>query len=142
MNGAVAFWIILAVVLGLFEAATVSLVSIWGAAAAVLCAVLSAFCVPAKIVSYTFVIATLVLVLLTRPLSKKLVGGRQTATNADRVIGAEGKVTKKIEKFSPGEVKVFGQIWTAESENGKEIEAENSVTVCEIKGVKLIVKEK
>lgn len=142
MNSAVAFWIILAVLLGVIEAATVSLVSIWGAISAVLCAVLAYFSFPQKAVSYIFVISTLVLVLLTRPASKKLLKNKKTLTNADRVIGAEGIVTKKIERFAPGEIKVCGQFWTAETENNEEIEAEKSVTVCEIRGVKLIVKEK
>lgn len=141
MNGSVAFWIILAVVLCVIEGATVSLVSIWGAISAVLCAFLAAFSVPQNIVSYVFVVLTLVLVILTRPIAKKFLNNKKTATNADRVIGAEASVTKKIEKFNPGEVKVFGQIWTAESENGGEIEAGKIVRVSDICGVRLIVKE-
>lgn len=141
MNSAVAFWLMLAVVLGVIEAATLSLVSVWGAAAAVLCAVLAAISVPERIVAYVFVVVTLVLVLMTRPVSKRLLKGRKTATNADRVIGAEGTVTKKIEKFNPGEVKVFGQVWTAEAENGGEIEAGKTVKISAIRGVKLFVNE-
>ena len=85
MNSAVAFWLMLAVVLGVIEAATLSLVSVWGAAAAVLCAVLAAISVPERIVAYVFVVVTLVLVLMTRPVSKRILRASKNQTQTYNV---------------------------------------------------------
>ena len=50
-----------------------------------------------------------------------------------------GEVTKKIESNKYGEVKIFGNTWTAMSSS--EIEVGARVKVLRIEGVKLIVKK-
>ena len=70
---------------------------------------------------------------------KKFKGFQVTPTNSDRVIGKTGEVIKKITKDSYGEVKIFGNVWTACSDS--DIEVGTKIKVLDIEGVKLIVKK-
>jgi len=51
-------------------------------------------------------------------------------------------VKKRILPHETGQVKIKGQIWTAVSEDGKEIEEKSEVFVTGVEGVKAIVKLK
>ena len=62
-----------------------------------------------------------------------------TPTNSDRVIGKTGEVIKRIGKNNYGEVKIFGNTWTATSK--EELEVGDKVKVLNIEGVKLIVEK-
>lgn len=140
MNESVIFWLILAVVLGIVESATFSLVSIWGAVSALICALISGLSKETDWIPFLFVAITVILIILTRPLSKRLLNDKAVATNADRVIGSKADVIKKISSNSPGQVSVMGQVWTALSEDGTEISEGMKVVVISIEGVKVIVK--
>ena len=61
-------------------------------------------------------------------------------TNVDALIGCEGLVISDIGDFSPGQVRLNGQIWTAVGrEPDITISAGTAVRVIAIEGVKLIV---
>ena len=60
-------------------------------------------------------------------------------TNSDRVIGKTGEVIKAISENEYGEVKVFGNVWTATS--NQDISVGDKVKVVSIDGVKLIVEK-
>ena len=79
---------------------------------------------------------------ITRPLVKRLRKHRSTvSTNADRLIGQQGIVTKEIkDPFSVGQVKVLGETWSAQSEITP-VKVGAKVEVLEIVGVRLIVEE-
>ena len=87
----------------------------------------------------TFIITSIIALLLTKPIMKKVKGFEKIPTNSDRVIGKKGEVTKKIESDKYGEVKVFGNTWTATSNTA--IAVGEKVIVTGIEGVKLIVKK-
>lgn len=135
-----AFWLGLAVVLSIIEAVTAGLVTIWlvlGALAAWICALsglsflfqLSAF----LIISY----ASLA---ITRPIVKKWLSHKTVKTNADRFIGQVGLVIERIDAVEgTGQVKVGGQVWSAVSADGNEIELGTKVRITAITGVKLVV---
>ena len=53
--------------------------------------------------------------------SEMVKGFEKIPTNSDRVIGKKGEVTKKIESDKYGEVKVFGNTWTATSDKTIEV---------------------
>ncbi len=141
MNNGVIFWIILAVVLGFVESMTVSMVSIWGAVAAILCAILASLGISYEIVSVCFVVITAILLLATRPLAKRLLNSRTVATNADRIIGSEARVIKKISENASGQIDIRGQIWTAYEKDSNELEIGDRVRVVSIEGVKAIVEK-
>lgn len=139
MSYMVIFWLIVAVTLGVIESLTLSITSIWGAISAVFCAVVCYFGVSFKISVYLFILLTFLLLLATRPIVKKFLVKEKIPTNADRIIGAEGLVTRKISNKVPGEVKVRGQVWSAVSETEIEIYEGETVYIRCIDGVKLIV---
>jgi membrane protein implicated in regulation of membrane protease activity len=89
-----------------------------------------------------FAVVSLVLLIATRPLVRKLRGNvKIIPTNADRCIGQSAVVIEDIDDTSgKGQVKVAGNVWSALSSDGSSIEKGRDVTVLEIKGVKLVVK--
>ena len=139
MNTEIIIWILIAIALGVVESLTSSLVSIWGAVAAIICAFIAAFGVSYKIIVLIFVLITLVLLWVTRPLAKKILNDKVVATNADRIIGSEGQVIKKISANASGQVDIRGQIWTAYEKNASEVEVGEKVRIISIEGVKAIV---
>ena len=132
-------WFIAFLVLLFIEVITVNLVTIWFAIGAI-AAFISALITDSFIIQLiVFLIVSVVALLLTKPLIKKFKGFQVVPTNSDRVIGKVGEVTKKIEKNKYGEVKVFGNTWTAYCD--EEVEVGSKVKVKDIEGVKLIVKK-
>ena len=132
-------WFIAFIILLIIELATVNLVTIWFAIGAVAAIISTIFTDSIVIQSIVFGVVSLLSLLITKPLIKKFKGFEVEATNSDRVIGKIGEVTKKITSNKYGEVKIFGNIWTATSE--EELEAGQKVKVLSIDGVKLIVKK-
>lgn len=86
-----------------------------------------------------FVVASVLLLIFTRPLVKK-VQGKTVHTNYELDIGKTAVVTEDINNaLSVGRVKLNGVNWDARSEDDMEISAGSIVTVKEISGSKLIV---
>ena len=132
-------WLIVILVLTIFEIATVGLVSIWFIASAIVALILSFF-VPNFYVQFaTFVILGIILLITTRPILNKVIVPKKTKTNLDRVIGMTGIVTEEIKKNSVGEVKVDGKKWSAISKS--RINVGDEVIIKNIDGVKLIVEK-
>ncbi len=139
----VGIWAVVLIGMLILEASTQALVSIWFAAGA-LCALLSAAfgaIVPVQIAVFFFVSGILLAFLL--PYARKRMKTGRTATNADRIIGAEGLVTEDIDGISgAGQVRVMGTIWSAKSLHGIKIPAGEKIEIVEIAGVKAVVKRK
>ncbi len=136
------FWLIAAVVLAIVEAATASLVTIWFAGGAVLAMIFAWLGLGYVSQLAVFVIGSLVLLLLTRPLAKRVIHRDGQPTNADRIIGQTGIVTEEIEQLKgTGRITVMGQSWAAVSEDGTMISLEEQVIVTGIRGVKAVVKK-
>ena len=133
------FWLVLFVVLALFELATVNLVSIWFSLGALITTFVSLATDNLMIHLAVFTISSILLLLLTKPFVKKMKKREGVPTNLDMVIGKTGVVTEKIEKDGIGEVKVLGKKWSAYSD--KEVEENSKVKVLSINGVKLKVEE-
>ena len=135
-------WLIAVIVLGILEAATTQLVTIWfalGALGALLAAVLHA---PIWLQIVLFAAVSVLTLVLTRPLVRKRLNGKKIATNADRVIGRIGIVQQTISNTkAEGTVSVDGAVWTARSADGDEIPSGAEVVAERIEGVKLIVRK-
>ena len=131
------YWGLLFFILLFIEVITINLVSIWFAIGAVFAMVVSLFTDNLIIQLVTFIVISIISLILTKPIVKKFNNTKKTPTNLDRVIGKVGEVTKRITAHSYGEVKVFGTVWTAAS--NKTIEVGEKVIVNKIEGVKLIV---
>lgn len=136
------FWIVLLIVLIVVEAVTAQMVTIWFAAGAV--AAIAAELLGAQVwLQWTvFIVVSVIALVATRPLVRKLTKTRVQPTNADRVIGQAAVVTEEIDNIAAkGQVSVGGAVWTARSSDGSVIGKDEKVTVENIEGVKLIVKK-
>ena len=87
-------WLLMAVLLGILEAATIQLVAIWFAIGSVAA-------VPAALMGLSFfwqvvvfLAVSLFCLVLTRPLMKKFLRVRPTRTNADSLVGMIGVVVE------------------------------------------------
>ena len=135
-------WLIALVIFLFFEAITVSLVSIWFAAGALASLIVSFFVKNLIIQVSVFLAVSLVTLISVRPLASKYVNSRSVATNSDAVIGKVGVVTEAIDNMTAkGQVFVFGNTWTARSDDNTEIPLKAKVKVLRIEGVKLIVSQ-
>ncbi len=130
------FWFVMFVVFLVIEIITVGLVSIWFSFGSLFALLSTCFTDNIYIQAIVFVVFSLALILICRPLLKsKFI--KTEATNYGKFIGKIGVVTKEITSHEYGEVKVDGTIWTAKS--NKKIKVDEKVKVLDIEGVKLIV---
>lgn len=133
-------WLVIAVVMGVTEACTVQLVSVWFAIGSAAACITSLFTDQIYIQVIVFVVVTAIALAVTRPLVKKLKKKRPEATNADRYIGKSAVVVETIDNdHAKGLVKVDNEKWTARSVDGQLLEPGDRVVVTAIEGVKLIV---
>ena len=136
-------WLVIAVVLGIFEAATVALVSIWFAIGAVAAMVPAYFNAPFWVQILVFILVSALCFVFTRPFFKKIIRVDKQPTNADRLVGQEGVATDDIENIEcRGKVFISGLTWSARSETGELIPQGAVVTVKKIEGATLVVKRK
>ena len=144
MNELSIFWLAAVIVLGIVEALTVGLVTIWFALGALAALISSLFGGPLWLQILLFFVVTAVTLITTRPLVKKYFGkNSHKPTNADMVIGKEAEVTESIDNIKGlGAVRCQGKEWSARSENGEAIPKGEIVIPVKIEGVKLIVKAK
>lgn len=140
MNWAAILWLILTVILLITEAATVTVVSLWfaaGSLAAMAVALLGGWIWLQVLV---FLVVSAAALTTLRPLVRKYLTPKLTATNIDSIIGAIGIVTADIDNISAsGQVKLNGMDWTARSTSGEPMEAGTKVRVDKIEGVKVFV---
>ena len=136
-------WLGIALVLLVIEILTVGLTTIWFAVGALLAMTL-AFCgagLPWQ--TTVFVVSSVLLLVFTRPLVQKYINGRRTKTNIDAIVGMTGKVVETINGIEgTGAVLVDGRTWSARGEDEMTvIPLDTIVTVQEVSGVKLLVKQ-
>ncbi len=135
------FWVVLLIALIVIEAATAQMVTIWFAAGSVGAIVAELLGAQPWLQWLVFIVVSVVALVATRPLVKKLTKTRVQPTNADRCIGKTAVVTEEIDNDAvKGQVNVDGVIWTARSSDGSVIEKDAKVKIEKIDGVKVIVK--
>ena len=133
------YWLIIMLILSFVEIITINLVTIWFVASAGIALLVSLVTESYYIQFLTFGICGLVIMVLTRPLLKKIMKKDNTKTNLDRVIGMHGICTEEISRNKIGEVKVDGKRWSAISP--VKINVGDEVIITDIDGVKLKVKK-
>lgn len=133
-------WLIAIVLAIIIEALTNQLVSIWFVIGGIAALVASLFEAPLWIQCLLYVVTTAVTLLVTRPLSKKLLRFKKEETNAGRYVGKKGTILVEVNNTQgKGQVEVMGSVWSARSETGGVIPVGSSVLVKEITGVRLVV---
>lgn len=140
MTEAAIVWLVLLVVFIVAEASTVTLVSIWFAAGALVAMLAALLDVQLWLQIVLFVVVSALALLSLRPLLRKYFTPRLTRTNVDAVIGTVGTVTADIDNIaSQGTIKLGAMEWTARSSSGERIPAGTIVKVDRIEGVKAFV---
>ena len=137
------FWGIVAILTLVAEIATTALVSIWFTAGALGALIAAAAGASPLAQLMVFLLLSIVFLVLVRPMTRRFWGVRVVPTNADRLLGMEGKVTEAIDnENAAGAVYVDGKTWTARSGGGDPIPAGELVEITAIEGIKLIVRPK
>lgn len=136
-------WIILFVVLLVVEIVTLGLTTIWFAGGALAGFIAANLAAPLWLQIVLFLVISLLLLFVTRPIAVKYLNQKRVKTNYEGVIGKVVKVTQKIDNFNAtGTAVCNGQEWTARSEDEKAVfEPGSLVKVVNVSGVKLIVTE-
>lgn len=133
-------WLIIAGLFFIGEIITVGFLIFWFGVGALLAMVVSFFTSNIIIQTSVFVISSAILLFTTKPFVKKFVDVKPTKTNAYSIIGKKALVIKEINSHSVGQIKIKGEVWSAEAENDETIEEGSEVEIVQIKGVKAIVK--
>ncbi len=136
------FWVVLLIVLIVVEAVTAQMVTIWFAAGAVAAMVAELLNAQVWLQWAVFIAVSVIALIATRPLVRKMTKTRVQPTNADRCIGQVAVVTEDIDNVAAkGQVSVNGTVWTARSSDSTVILKDERVTIEKIEGVKVIVKK-
>lgn len=137
----VLYWLIAAAVFLVLEILTMGLTTIWFAGGSLVGALLAALNFPLGVQVSAFVVVSILLLILTRPLAKKYLNSRTVKTNVDSLVGRTCIVTQTIDNLrAEGQVSIMGQIWTARSmQDDCILQKDTKVRVKAISGVKLIV---
>lgn len=134
-------WLGVIVVMAIIEGVTTQMVSIWFVFGALVAFIVSLFGVALPIQLIVFAAVSTVMLVITRPLVKKIMHFKKEDTNAGRYIGKIGLVTMEINnELGVGQVNVSGSVWTARAVDGVVIPKGTNVEVESIEGVKLLVK--
>ena len=140
-------WIWLAVVCGsaVLEFISMQMISIWFVAGGIVALILAIIGgVEFWIQIVVFIVLSMILLLSFRKLALKcLLRNTNTKTNIDSMIGRETTLIDDISLDNAGAVKINGVVWTAIAEaDNIAISAGTLVVITEIRGNKLIVREK
>lgn len=137
-------WIWLGVIIAaiIIEFSTMDMSAIWFAAGGVFALILSLFrAVPWEAQLAVFLVVSGALVLGLRKIAKKwLLRRSEGRTNLDAYLGMKTRLLKAITEDAHGEIKINDIIWTAVTEDGKLISADEFVEIVGVKGNKIVVK--
>ena len=129
-------WIALIIISVVVEMLTVSLVAIWFMPAGLVALVLSLLGVNVSVQILVYLACAGITLILAKTLLKNKIFPKKEATNADRIIGMQARVTEKIDPSGEiGEVKVDGKRWSAKMNDGGGAEEGDVVTIVRIQGV-------
>lgn len=136
-------WLLLAAIFIVIEIVTLGLTTIWFAGGAFVAAIAGAFGANLVIQILCFVVVSVLLLVLTRPLAAKHLDSKIEKTNAEALAGKHAVVLTKIDNLNgTGQVKVDGMEWTARTaDDAVIINKGETVKIVKIQGVKLIVEK-
>ena len=133
-------WLVLMVVFLIAEALTVSMISLWFAAGAVVALLLSLLHLQIWLQVLLFFLVSGALLACLRPLVRRHVTPKLTPTNVDAIVGTRCMVTAEIDNVcAAGQVKLNGIEWSARSVTGQIIPEGTLVRVERVEGVKVFV---
>ena len=134
-------WLIITVALSVAEIFTMGLVTIWFAAGAAVAFVLALFGAPLAVQIAAFLVVSIVILILVRPIATKHFNNRLKKTNIDAYVGRKLIAKTDIDNLhGAGKVDMDGSTWIAVSSmDNIIIRAGETVKVVKVQGAKLIV---
>ena len=140
MKFAAFVWLGLMILFLIAEGATVSLVSLWFAAGAVVAMFAALLGAGIWLQTGLFLVVSGALLLMLRPIVRRYLVPKIMPTNVDSLVGATGLVTEAIDNVTAsGQVKLGAMEWTARSTTGENIPQGTLIRVDRIEGVKVYV---
>ncbi len=140
MNPTEIIWLVLLILFLVAEGATAAVTTIWFAAGALAAMLAAIFGLHLWVQIVLFVAVSIGLLIAFRPLLKKYITPKKTATNVDALVGTKGIIVERVDNIAgTGRVKLGSLDWSARSENGECIEVGVVVNVEKIQGVKAFV---
>lgn len=140
MKFAAFVWLGLVILFLIAEGATVSLVSLWFAAGAVVAMFAALLGAGIWLQTGLFLVVSGALLLMLRPIVRRYLVPKITPTNVDSLVGSTGLVTEAIDNVTAsGQVKLGAMEWTARSTIGENIPLGTLIRVDRIEGVKVYV---
>lgn len=138
------YWLILFVVLLIIEICTMGLTTIWFAGGALVAFVMGIIGFGTTVQIIVFLIVSVLLLVMTRPIAVKYFNKERQKTNAESLIGQQALVLEDVDTLhARGLVEVNGQEWSAKTDDPEGFIKKNVVVVIDgIQGVKLIVRAK
>lgn len=134
------FWLIAAGIFFVAEIFTAGFLIFWLGISALIAMIISFITTDLIIQTTFFVVFSVILMFATRPFINKFFHTESIKTNAFSIIGKKGIVIKDINSInSTGQIKVNGEVWSAEDLNGQNIPKDSEIEVVSINGVKAIV---
>ena len=139
-------WLIIAGVCFVIEIFTVGFLVFWFGIGALISMVVSLL-FPGDIVLQTsvFIIASTLLIFLTKPLVNKFTKkdkNKEFSTNAYSIIGKKGIVVQDINPIhGVGQIRILNEVWSAKTSDDSIIKKGTEIEVVEIQGVKAIVQQ-
>ena len=135
------YWLIASGAFFIGEIITVGFLLFWFGVASLITMVVSFFTTNIIIQCIVFLVSSVILILATKPFVKKFLNNENIVTNVNSLIGKKAIVIQDIDNLkSTGQVKIGGEIWSAQSESNDIISKDTEVEIVKIDGVKLIVR--
>lgn len=136
-------WLLLAAIFIVLEIISLGLTTIWFAGGSFIAAIAGACGASLAVQIILFLVVSVVLLVLTRPLAVKHLNSKTERTNSEALVGQTAIVLKDISNLKEeGQVKINGMEWTARTKDNTDvIPAGSQVVIVEIQGVKLIVEK-
>ncbi|MGE5422335.1 MAG: NfeD family protein [Ignavibacteriales bacterium] len=135
-------WVLIGIAAGIIEVFTLGLWFLWLSLAGLLVSLGAKLHIlntwGAQI--FTFAILTIFFIFVTRPLVMKVFKTKDVKSNVDSLIGATGLVIQDIAPLHTGQIKLYGEVWTATAD--QEITTGSEVVILSVEGVKLKVEVK
>ena len=144
-NQSFVFWLMIFVWITVFtitlfiEFNTADITTIWFCVSALVSFFLALFDVNYLLQIIIFSVLSILLVYITKPLTKKIMNKTLIRTNADKIITQIGVVTKEISDDEIGEVKVNNELWRAVSVDSSNINVGEKVSIVSFNGNKVVV---
>lgn len=136
-------WLIALSIFIVVEIITLGLATIWFACGALAAFIASLFEVSIPVQFVLFAVVSLASLFTVRPYVARKFTSERTKTNYESLIGKSARVVETIDNYKEtGVVYINGLEWTARAVDDVTIDAGKIAEIIEIRGVKVIVKEK